>query len=74
MEIQTFPHNIVKELHDRDSAIRVVVEQLGVHSGCEEFSKGKERGGGLFTIHYVQSHGLIQKIVLWRHVMLHCCQ
>lgn len=48
MKTQTFPHNIVKELHDGDSAIRVVVEQLGVYSGCEEFSKGKERGGAVY--------------------------
>lgn len=39
--VQTFPHDVVKELHDGDPAVRVAVEQLGVHSGCEEFSGGK---------------------------------
>ena len=43
MKVHTFPHDIVKELHDGDPAVRVVVEQLGVHSGCEEFSEGKKR-------------------------------
>ncbi len=38
---QTFPHDVVKELHDGDPAVRVAVEQLGVHSGCEEFSDGQ---------------------------------
>lgn len=42
MKIQTFSHDIVKELHDGDPAVRVIVEQLGVHSGCEEFSVGKK--------------------------------
>lgn len=42
MKIQTFPHDVVKELHDGDPAIRVIVEQLGIHSGCEEFSDEKE--------------------------------
>lgn len=41
MKIQTFPHDVVKELHDGDPAVRVAVEQLGVHSGCEEFTEGK---------------------------------
>lgn len=40
MKLQTFPHDIVEELHDGDPAIRVVVQQLGVHSSCEEFSEG----------------------------------
>ena len=45
MKTQTFPHDIVKELHDGDSAVRVVVEELCIHSGGEEFSEGKERRG-----------------------------
>lgn len=39
---QTFPHDVVKELHDGDPAIRVIVKQLGIHSGCEKFSEGKK--------------------------------
>lgn len=54
MEVLTFPHDVVKELHDGDPAIRVAVEQLGVHSGCEEFSEGKrgEKGGEIVTFSY----------------------
>lgn len=42
MKIQTFSHDVVKELHDGDPAVRVIVEQLGIHSSCEEFSDGKK--------------------------------
>lgn len=49
MKTQTFPHDIVEELHDGDSAVWVVVQQLGVNSGCEEFSEGKARRGGNLT-------------------------
>ena len=41
MKVRTFPHDVVEELHDGDAAVRVAVEQLGVNSGCEEFSGGK---------------------------------
>lgn len=49
MKVQTFPHDVVKELHDGDPAVRVAVQQLGVHSSCEEFSEG----GDIFTFHNV---------------------
>lgn len=49
MMVQTFPHDIVEELHDGDPAVRVVVQQLGIHSGCEEFSEGGETN----LFHYV---------------------
>lgn len=40
MKAQTFPHDIIEELHDGDPPIRVVVQELGVHSRCEELSEG----------------------------------
>lgn len=42
MQVQTFPHDVVEELHDGDPAVRVVVQQLCIHPGCEEFSERKE--------------------------------
>lgn len=41
-KVQTFPHDVVEELHDGDPTVRVTVQQLGVNSGCEEFSKSKK--------------------------------
>lgn len=41
MKVRTFPHDVVEELHDGDPAVGVAVEQLGVHSGCEEFTEVK---------------------------------
>lgn len=54
MEVQTFSHDVVKELHDGDPAVRVAVEKLGVHSGCEKFSEGRrgEKGREIVTFHY----------------------
>lgn len=54
MKVQTFPHDIVEELHDGDPAVRVVVQQLGIHSSCEEFSEGGETN----LIHYVTPFSL----------------
>lgn len=42
MKVQTFPHDVVEELHDGDPAVGVVVQQLGVNSSCEELSEGGE--------------------------------
>lgn len=42
MKVQTFPHDVVEELHDGDPAVGVVVQQLGINSSCEEFSEGGE--------------------------------
>ena len=41
--IGTFPHDIVEELHDGDSAVGITVEQLGVDFGCEELSERERR-------------------------------
>lgn len=38
----TFSHDIIKELHDGDASVRVVMEQLGIHSGGEEQSEEEE--------------------------------
>lgn len=64
MKYQTFPHDIVEELHDGDPAVRVVVQQLSVHSSCEEFSEGGETN----LFHYVTLFSL-------NHFTLHyiCC-
>lgn len=43
MKVHTFPHDVVKELHNGDPTVRVAVQQLGVNSGCEEFPEGGER-------------------------------
>ena len=45
----TFPHDIVKELHDGDASVRVVVEQLGINSGCEELPKKGKMVGDMLT-------------------------
>lgn len=43
MAHQTFSHDIVKELHNGDSTIRVIVEQLGINSGCEKLSEEQKK-------------------------------
>lgn len=42
MKVQTFPHDVVEELHDGDPAVGIVVQQLGINSSSEEFSEGGE--------------------------------
>lgn len=41
MKVLTFPHDIVEEMHNGDPPIRVIVQQLGIDSGREEFSEGE---------------------------------
>lgn len=49
-KVQTFPHDIVEELHDGDPPVRVTVQQLGVNSGCEEFSESKKEKKTIKTL------------------------
>ena len=40
---QTFSHDIIEELHDGNPPIRVAVEQLPIHPGCEKLSEGENQ-------------------------------
>jgi len=65
MRIQTFPHDVVKELHDGDPAIRVIVEQLWVNSGGKEFperQKGEEEDVQYIKLYFDQRILFLERV------------